>query len=96
MNVMKSKDKFRMRISIVTEYENVAHSVVIKYDDDPTCDKVLQDFVDALFSYGYSWVHPKTENDCKHKDGTLLFGGHKLKEREKQNEDYSTSASRGQ
>lgn len=46
--------------------------------------------------YGYSWVHPKTENDCKHKDGTLLFGGHKLKEREKQNEDYSTSASRGQ
>lgn len=50
---MKSKDKFRMRISIATEYENVAHSVVIKYDDDPTCDKVLQDFVDALFSYGY-------------------------------------------
>lgn len=27
--------------------------------------------------YGYSWVHPKTENDCKYKDGTLLFGGHK-------------------
>lgn len=22
------------------------------------------------------------ENDCKHKDGTLLFGGHKLKEGE--------------
>ena len=53
MNAMKSKDKFRMRISIATEYENVAHSIVIKYDDDPTCDKVLQDFVDALLSYGY-------------------------------------------
>ena len=50
---MKNKDKFHMRVSIVTEYENVAHSVVIKYDDDPTCDKVLQDFVDALLDYGY-------------------------------------------
>ena len=32
--------------------------------------------------YGYSWVHPRTDNDCKYKDGTLLFGGHELEERE--------------
>jgi len=40
-------------------------------------------FCDAIKKnplYGYSWLHPKTENDCKYKDGTLLFGGHKLKE----------------
>lgn len=50
---MKNKDKFRMRVSIVTQYENTTHSAVIKYNDDPTCDKVLQDFVDALLGYGY-------------------------------------------
>jgi hypothetical protein len=50
---MKNKDKFRMRVSIVTQYENTTHSIVIKYNDDPTCNKVLQDFVDALLDYGY-------------------------------------------
>ena len=50
---MKNKDKFRMRVSIVTQYENTTHSAVIKYNDDPTCSKLLQDFVDALFDYGY-------------------------------------------
>lgn len=50
---MKNKDKFRMRVSIVTQYENTTHSAVIKYNNDPTCDKVLQDFVDALLYYGY-------------------------------------------
>lgn len=50
---MKNKDKFHMRVSIVTQYENTTHSVVIKYNDSPPCDKVLQDFVDALLDYGY-------------------------------------------
>ncbi len=50
---MKNKDKFCMRVSIVTQYENTTHSEVIKYNDDPTCSKILQDFVDALLDYGY-------------------------------------------
>ena len=50
---IKNKHKFRMCVSIVTQYENTTHSAVIKYNDDPTCSKLLQDFVDALFDYGY-------------------------------------------
>ena len=50
---MNNKDKFRMRVSIVIQYETTTHSAVIKYNDDPTCDKVLHDFVDALLDYGY-------------------------------------------
>ena len=54
MNVSaKNKDEFRMCVSIVTQYENTTHSAVIKYNDDPTCSKVLQDFVNTLLDYGY-------------------------------------------
>ena len=53
MTKQEYKDKFRMCVSIVTQYENTTHSIVIKYNDDPTCNKVLQDFVNALLDYGY-------------------------------------------
>ena len=46
--------------------------------------------------YGYSWVHPKTENDCKHKDGTLLFGNTKINDKGEHNEsEYQDDARLG-
>lgn len=51
---MDKKDQFYRNITINSKYDNIEQSITIKYDNDPDCLTILQDFVNCLFYIGYA------------------------------------------